>query len=199
VAHEIGIVHRDLKPANVFMVRSGDTEIAKVLDFGIATGAGSRDAQPDGTVLGTPAYLAPERLLGKSATPATDMFALGVLLYHCLAGRLPWPAATNTELIEAQRYRDPDPLPPIEALAPEVADLCARCLRRDPRERPSALVAALLLAETVDARVYVPLMDPALPPRSGPVSPWDRRAAEAPTSAALPSEPDGVRVGRHRA
>ena len=194
-AHAEHVVHRDIKPANVMLTPSG----AKVLDFGIAAAAGTPDPDPDGPVMGTPAYVAPERFEGLPATPATDMFALGVLLYHCLAGRLPWPAATNTELIEAQRYRDPDPLPPIEALAPEVADLCARCLRRDPRERPTALVAALLLAETVDARVYVPLMDPALPPRSGPVSPWDRRAAEAPTSAALPSERDGVRVGRHRA
>jgi eukaryotic-like serine/threonine-protein kinase len=195
-AHAEHVVHRDIKPANVMLTPSG----AKVLDFGIAAAAGTPDPDPEGPVMGTPAYVAPERFEGLPATPATDMFALGVLLYHCLAGRLPWQAATNTELIEAQRYRDPDPLPPIEGLAPEVADLCSRCLHRDPRERPTALVAALLLAETVDARVYVPLMDPALPPRPGPVSPWDRRAAEAPTSAALPSERDGgVRVGRHRA
>jgi serine/threonine-protein kinase len=183
-AHAEHVVHRDIKPANVMLTPSG----AKVLDFGIAAAAGSPDPDPDGPVMGTPAYVAPERFEGLPATPATDMFALGVLLYHCLAGRLPWYADTNTELIHAQRFRPPDPLPPIDDLPAEVLDLCSRCLDTDPRERPTALVAALLLAESVDARVYVPLMD--LEPPAPRVSPWTERAAEAPTSAA---------GGRHRA
>jgi serine/threonine protein kinase len=199
-AHAERVVHRDIKPANIMLTPSG----AKVLDFGIAAATGSPDPDPDGPVMGTPAYVAPERFEGLPATPATDMFALGVLLYHCLAGRLPWQVATNTELIEAQRHGgDPDPLPCIEGLAPEVVDLCSRCLHRDPLERPTALVAALLLAETVDARVYVPLMDlEATTPRAT-VSPWTQRAAEAQTSAAVPAGPAGGhptdRVGRHRA
>jgi serine/threonine-protein kinase len=130
------------------------------------------------------------------------MFALGVLLYHCLAGRLPWQAATNTELLEAQRHRDPDPLPHIDGLPPEVVDLCSRCLHHDPMERPTALVAALMLAETVDARVYVPLMDLEATTPRGPVSPWTQRAAEAPTSAAVGAAHPAVstdRMGRHRA
>ena len=154
--------------------------------------------------MGTPAYVAPERFEGLPATPATDMFALGTLLYHCLSGRLPWHAETNTELVHAQRYLDPDPLPHIEGLAPEVIDLCSRCLHKDPAERPTALVAALLLAEAVDARVYVPIMDlSAVNPRPARVSAWTERAAEAETSMALPAEPDPVvydeRAGRHRA
>jgi eukaryotic-like serine/threonine-protein kinase len=188
-AHAEHVVHRDIKPANIMLTPSG----AKVLDFGIAAAAGTPDPDPQGPVMGTPAYVAPERFEGLPATPATDVFALGVLLYHCLAGRLPWHAETNTELIHAQRYLHPDPLPPIEGLAPEVVDLCARCLHQDPLQRPPALVAALVLAESVDARVYVPLMDlDGMAPRPS-VSPWDQRAAEAPTSAAV------ERVGRHRA
>jgi serine/threonine-protein kinase len=190
-AHAEHVVHRDIKPANIMLTPSG----AKVLDFGIAAAAGTPDPDPDGPVMGTPAYVAPERFEGLPATPATDVFALGVLLYHCLAGRLPWDARTNTELIYAQRYLHPDPLPPIDGLAPEVVDLCTHCLHHDPLQRPPALVAALVLAESVDARVYVPLMDlDAMPPRPS-VSPWDRRAAEAPTSAHPPTGP----VGRHRA
>jgi serine/threonine protein kinase len=199
-AHAEQVVHRDIKPANVMLTPSG----AKVLDFGIAASIGTPDPDPDGPVLGTPAYVAPERFDGGPATPAADMFALGALLYHCLAGRLPWRSDSPTELIHRQRYQDPDPLPEIDGLPPEVLDLCSRCLSRDPAERPTALVAALLLAEAVDARVYVPIMDLGPAATRPSVSSWDRRAAEAPTSPAVPRsrEPDAGRrtdrVGRHR-
>jgi serine/threonine protein kinase len=195
-AHAEHVVHRDIKPANVMLTPAG----AKVLDFGIAAATGSPEPDPDGPVMGTPAYVAPERFEGLPATPATDVFALGVLLYHCLTGRLPWRAGSNTELVHAQRHLAADPLPPIDGLAPEVAALCSRCLDSDPLERPPALVAALVLAESVDARVYVPIMDLGAPAQRMPrraVPAWDTRAAEAPTSAALPVDDD--RVGRHRA
>ena len=157
-AHAHGIVHRDVKPANVMLTPAG----AKVLDFGIATRTGECDRQPVGIVVGTPAYLAPERIGGEPATPASDMYALGVLLYQCLTGRLPWPYDTAERMLHARRHTQPEPLPPVDGLAPEVAELCARCLATDPDERPSSLVAALVLAEAVDARVYVPPI--ALPP-----------------------------------
>ncbi|MEU4428292.1 serine/threonine-protein kinase, partial [Actinoplanes sp. NPDC024001] len=178
-AHAEHVVHRDIKPANIMLTPAG----AKVLDFGIAAVIGSPDPDPEGPVMGTPAYIAPERFEGMPATPATDMFALGTLIYHCLSGRLPWSARTNTELVVAQRFADPEPLPHIDGLAPEVLDLCSRCLAKDPADRPTALVAALLLAEAVDARVYVPLAD--LEPdlhRPAAISPWDEAAASAPTS-----------------
>jgi eukaryotic-like serine/threonine-protein kinase len=199
-AHAEQVVHRDIKPANVMLTPSG----AKVLDFGIAASVGAPDPDPDGPVLGTPAYVAPERFDGSPATPAADMFALGTLLYHCLSGRLPWSAQSQTDLVRRQRYDDPDPLPDIEALPVEVLDLCSRCLSRDPGERPTALVAALLLAEAVDARVYVPMRDLDPAPHPSRIPPWDQRAAEAPTSAHVPAarEPDPDRrtdrLGRHR-
>jgi eukaryotic-like serine/threonine-protein kinase len=204
-AHGLGIVHRDVKPGNVMLTPSG----AKVLDFGIATWTGRPDRLPDGYVVGTPAYLAPERLHGAPATPATDMYALGVLLYQCLTGRLPWPAATTAELLYAERDRVPDALPPIDGLDPEVADLCERCLHEDPEERPSSVTAALVLAEAVDAWVYVPPVDgrPAAGP--GPVA-ADARRLDQPTERATAPEGDKpspgprhrstpVRGGRHRA
>ena len=177
-AHAEKVVHRDIKPGNIMLTPSG----AKVLDFGIAAAVGSNDPDPDGPVMGTPAYVAPERFAGHPATPAADMFALGTLLYQCLSGRLPWTASSPTELVEAACSLDPEPLPEIDDLPPEVVDLCSRCLAKEPNERPTALVAALLLAEAVDARVYVPMRDLA------PVVPavdW----ADQPTSQA----------GRHRA
>jgi serine/threonine-protein kinase len=201
-AHGHDIIHRDVKPANIMLTPSG----AKILDFGIATQTGRRDRLPDGTVLGTPAYLAPERLGGEPATPATDMYAVGVLLYQCLTGRLPWSADTPTGMYYAQRYSRPDPLPPIDGLAPEAADLCARCLSEDPEERPTSPLAALVLGEAVDARVYVP-------PVSGP-APVTRSAPDPfapPTGAGGDDSPKhqgptrdvGIdaadHVGRHRA
>ncbi|MDT0527841.1 serine/threonine-protein kinase [Micromonospora sp. DSM 115977] len=182
-AHAHGIVHRDVKPANVILTPAG----VKVLDFGIATPSGTPDRSPEGMVVGTPAYLAPEQLERAPVTPAADMYALGVLLYYCLTGRLPYQAGTTTptQLLGARRRQPPLPLPEIEGLPPEVADLCASCLADDPADRPSSLMAALLLAEAVDARVYVPLGQPMAPrQRVGSISPWTERAAAEATEAA---------------
>ncbi|MFU8876089.1 serine/threonine-protein kinase [Micromonospora sp. SL4-19] len=186
-AHAHGIVHRDVKPANVILAPAG----VKVLDFGIATPAGTPDLTPDGIVLGTPAYLAPEQLDRQPATPAADMYALGVLLYYCLAGRLPYAADSTTRFLGARRRQPPQALPEIDGLPAEVAELCRRCLAEDPATRPSSLMAALLLAEVVDARVYVPML---AAPRQRPavVSPWtDRAAAEATEAMAADAGPAG--------
>ncbi|WP_433393368.1 serine/threonine-protein kinase [Micromonospora sp. KLBMP9576] len=180
-AHAHGIVHRDVKPANVILTPTG----VKVLDFGIATPSGAPDRLPAGMVVGTPAYLAPEQLEQAPATPAVDMYALGVLLYYCLAGRLPYQADTTTQLLGARLRQPPAPLPQIAGLPPEVAELCAACLADDPTDRPSSLMAALLLAEAVDARVYVPMRQPSVPrQRDASTSPWTERAAAEPTEAA---------------
>ncbi|WP_036375623.1 serine/threonine-protein kinase [Micromonospora sp. ATCC 39149] len=180
-AHGHGIVHRDVKPANVILTPCG----VKVLDFGIATPAGVPDSVPAGTVVGTPAYLAPEQLDRQPATPAADMYALGVLLYYCLAGRLPYPADSTTELLGARRRQPAEPLPSIDGLPTEVAELCRQLMADDPARRPSSLMAALLLAEAVDARVYVPMLATAPPrQRGGQMSPWTREAAAAATQAA---------------
>jgi serine/threonine-protein kinase len=178
-AHAHGIVHRDVKPANVMLTPAG----VKVLDFGIATPAGSPDRTPDGVVVGTPAYLAPEQLDRRPATPAADMYALGVLLYYCLTGRLPYAASSTTQLLGERRRQAPEPLPELPGVPAEVADLCRRCLEDDPDRRPSSLMAALVLAEVVDARVYVPML--ATPPRqrAAALSPWTAQAAGEATEA----------------
>ncbi|MFI7576731.1 serine/threonine-protein kinase [Micromonospora sp. NPDC049497] len=183
-AHAHGIVHRDVKPANVMLTPAG----VKVLDFGIATPSGAADPTPDGILVGTPAYLAPEQLERAPATPAADMYALGVLLYYSLSGRMPYQADTTMQLLGARRRQlPPEPLPEIPGLPPEVADLCASCLADDPAQRPTSLMAALLLAEAVDARVYVPMLRSVPPRQREVVSPWtDGAAAEATQAAALP-------------
>ncbi|MEU4625637.1 serine/threonine-protein kinase [Actinoplanes sp. NPDC023801] len=140
-AHDRSVVHRDVKPANV--VVSGAR--VKLLDFGISALSGDDDRKT-GHLLGTPAYLAPERLEHGLVRPSTDVYALGLLLYRSLAGRLPWTASTATQMLRAHRYQEPADLPRIAGLPAEMADLCRRCLSKDPARRPSAAEAAAVLA-----------------------------------------------------
>src|SRR5262249_51725555 len=149
-AHARGLVHRDVKPANVMLTGAG----AKVVDFGIAAVTGATgDLGPDGVLLGTPAYLAPERMAGGPVQPATDVYALGVLLYRMLTGRLPWPAATTTQVLKAHVYVEPSPLPAIADLPSGVAELCLDCLAKDPQGRPTSRQVARTLAAIAGIRV----------------------------------------------
>jgi Protein kinase domain len=152
-AHALGLVHRDVKPANVMLTPGG----AKVVDFGLAAAAGTRHDRSAGTVLGTPAYLAPERLYGDTVVAATDVYALGLLLYRLLAGRLPWNASTTTQMVQAHTYLEPDPLPKLPGVTPIVVDLVGRCLTQDPAGRPASVEVAVTLAHA--AGIRVPLED----------------------------------------
>jgi eukaryotic-like serine/threonine-protein kinase len=146
-AHARGLVHRDIKPGNVMLTRAG----VKVVDFGIS--ALPDDEQPDGppTVLGTPAYVAPEVLSGAPPGYAADVYAVGVVLYRALTGNLPWPVSSSNEVLRAHLLADPDPLPPIEGLPPTVAELCLRCLAKDPAQRPTSGALSATLSRAVAA------------------------------------------------
>jgi hypothetical protein len=160
-AHEVGLVHRDVSPANILMSRTG----AKVVDFGIAAVAGAHDSKAP--VLGTPAYLAPERLTGTPAVPATDVYALGVLLYQLLTGALPWTAETAAQVLAQHRHADPAPLPPVPGLPSEISGLYDRCLAKRPASRPASADVARQLAALVGPRVAVPPVGTP-PPRAVP-------------------------------
>ncbi|MFE7559245.1 serine/threonine protein kinase [Kitasatospora sp. NPDC057500] len=144
-AHEAGIVHRDIKPANL-MVRDGHVVIT---DFGIARpGCDPRLTVP-GMVLGTAAYQAPEQASTGTVTASADLYALGVVLYECLAGRLPFEGETALELI-LKHLTDPVPPLPAEVPAP-VRVLVERAMAKDPALRwPDAagMAAAVLAALT---------------------------------------------------
>ncbi|MFV2100118.1 protein kinase domain-containing protein [Micromonospora sp. LOL_024] len=140
-AHRLGIVHRDVTTSNVMMTQVG----AKVLDFGIATRIGAPDDDEDGATFGTPAYVAPERLDGSPAQPATDVYSLGVLLHETLTGRVPYPADTWDELSAALATGEPPTLVDVPGLPPVVAEICLRCLSRDPADRPTARQVATVL------------------------------------------------------
>ncbi len=145
--HAAGLVHRDVTPANVLLSPSG----AKLIDFGISAPAGERERR--GLLLGTPAYLAPERLAGVPVHPAADIYALGVLLYQALAGKFPWDGQTAPEILAQHRHAPPNPLPEIPDLPPEVAELCMACLRKPPSQRPSAPDLAMGLARALADRL----------------------------------------------
>jgi serine/threonine-protein kinase len=155
-AHARGVVHRDIKPSNVMLTAAG----AKVLDFGVAGLAGSpEEDEVGGTLFGTPAYLAPERLLSDVVVAATDVYALGLLLYRCLTDRLPWDADTPTQMIENHVYEPPSPLPAIDGLPPVIGQLVARCLAKNPDDRPSAVETAQVLSEAASIHVVLPDTD----------------------------------------
>ncbi|MEU1585868.1 serine/threonine-protein kinase [Micromonospora sp. NPDC005710] len=140
-AHDQGFVHRDIKPSNVMLTPTG----AKVLDFGIAAATGAPEIDFEGRLLGTPAYLAPERLQAGEVLPASDVYALGLLLHRVLTGRLPWPAEEQAGTLSTYAHLEPDPLPEIEGVPPEVYRLYRWCLAGDPADRPSAADAARIL------------------------------------------------------
>ncbi|MFF3851984.1 protein kinase [Micromonospora sp. NPDC002575] len=144
-AHARGLVHRDVKPANVVLTPSG----AKVVDFGTAAAVGQPEIDFDGRLLGTPSYLAPERLDAGEVVPASDVYALGLLVHLVLTDELPWETDSPTQMLRAHVYVEPRPLPPVDGVPAEVGELCRRCLAKDPAARPSAEEAAARLATVV--------------------------------------------------
>jgi serine/threonine protein kinase len=133
-AHRNGVVHRDVKPGNLLRGRDGGQ--VKLADFGIAKATEHSDMTKVGSVLGTAAYLSPEQARGEPAGPASDLYALGVVSYQVLAGRLPYEAASLTDLARQQDTTAPPLLHEIDPAIPrELSLVVARALEREPGER----------------------------------------------------------------
>ncbi len=129
-AHRAGLVHRDIKPGNLLVAPDGQV---KITDFGIAHAVGSVPLTRTGQLMGTPGYLAPERACGAQATPLSDLYALGMLAWECLAGAPPFTGSA-VEVAVAHRDR---PLPPLPPFVPaDVADLVVELTAKHPAARP---------------------------------------------------------------
>jgi eukaryotic-like serine/threonine-protein kinase len=132
-AHRHGVVHRDVKPGNLLRAREGEVKLA---DFGIAKATEQSSITQVGSVLGTAAYLAPEQARGEEAGPRADLYALGVVTYQLISGRLPYEASSLTELALKQQQEAPPMLDTlVAAVGPELAEAVAISLALDPRER----------------------------------------------------------------
>src|SRR3954454_16403427 len=132
-AHRNGVVHRDVKPGNLLV--STDA-VVKLADFGIAKAAEQSDITKVGSVLGTAAYLSPEQARGDPAGAASDLYALGVVSYQLLAGRLPYEAASLTDLARLQETSPPPRLSDLNPdVPPALADAIMVALHRDPERR----------------------------------------------------------------
>ncbi len=155
-AHDRGIVHRDLKPANV-MIEEGTGRVV-LMDFGIAQLASTRRTTEAGVVVGTPEYMSPEQVRGETVGPASDIYALGVIIYQMLTGRPPHIGNTPVEVALMHLNAEPVPVREIEPGCPaRLAGAVARCLAKKPRDRfEDARSAALAVtgdpAPTAQAR-----------------------------------------------
>jgi eukaryotic-like serine/threonine-protein kinase len=151
-AHRRGIIHRDVKPGNLMIVGGpvgGGEMTMKLTDFGIARAVEQTRITQVGSVVGTAAYLSPEQVRGEEATPATDVYALGVVLYQFLTGRLPYEGSTLAEL--AVRQQNEKPLPPStynDEVPETLGAAVLRALEGDPNRRyasASELAGGLVL------------------------------------------------------
>jgi serine/threonine-protein kinase len=167
-AHERGVVHRDLKPANVLLTDGG---AAKVVDFGLAKLLDVEQRQTrSGAVLGSPSYMAPEQAWGKvrAIGPATDVYALGAILYELLTGRPPFLGASVLETLDQVRTHDPAPPQALQPGVPaELAAVCLKCLEKDPARR---YVSAAALADDLDRFLR------GEPVTARRLTPWDQAA-----------------------
>ena len=166
-AHEHGVVHRDVKPANVLLRRDGQVKLA---DLGIATAAGQSRITKSGAVMGTAAYMPPERLDGGAGGPAADVYSLAAVAFEMPSGRKAVEGATPVEL--ARRLVEqppPDLRDALPSASPELAVALERGLAKDPAERhPSAGALVDDIAAATDCRVKPPMTGTTLQSRAAP-------------------------------
>ena len=163
-AHRRGVIHRDVKPSNILVTAGG---VVKVADFGIARIVEEEDGPEvgkPGEIVGSARYMSPEQLMGKEATPRSDVYSVGVLLYHCLTGRPPFSGDVRAL---AQQHIHEDPTPPRKLnpkISPQVEAVILKALAKDPNYRYPSAVAML---DAIDVEPPPRIERTAEVPRSG--------------------------------
>ena len=203
-AHRAGIIHRDVKPANLIVTPAGKV---KVTDFGIARAADGVGITRTGAVMGTPQYLSPEQAEGRPATAASDVYALGVVAFECLAGRRPFDAESPVATALAH-IREPVPDLPT-GVPDDLAAVVTRALSKDPADRyPDGAAFAAALRDPATAAVQrPPVVAPVVPPdtrtqvlAATPTRARRRRRSPRPrprpTSTTTPQQPVAARGRR---
>ncbi len=182
-AHGAGFVHRDVKPGNIMMTSDGRVLLT---DFGIAKGLQSAesDLTSDNIMMGTAKYLSPEQVRGKKLDGRADLYSLGLVLYECLAGRVPFLGETDADTALARLQRDPTDLTRLRATLPtKLVVAIHQLLSRNPAQRP-ATGAELVTTLRDAAKEGPPVIDPT-PYERSPVSPFGgRRLRRAPSDIA---------------
>jgi serine/threonine protein kinase len=150
-AHAGGIVHRDVKPGNIMLSPDGRV---KVMDFGIASASRESSLTLTGAAMGTASYVAPEQASGERATPASDIYSLGVVLYEMLTGAPPFVAETPVAVAAAHIKEAPVPIRDLVSDVPEhVAAACERALAKDPSDRPASAAAFAAMLQSPEDTV----------------------------------------------
>ncbi|AEH07750.1 serine/threonine protein kinase [Candidatus Protofrankia datiscae] len=148
-AHTLGVVHRDVKPGNLLLRTDG---AIKVTDFGIARAVDAAPLTATGIMMGTAYYVSPEQASGRTVTPASDVYSLGVVAYECLAGRRPFDDRNPIVVVMAHQQDDPPPLPPD---VPEpVRNLVQAAMAKDPAQRPSSAGSFARTAATIRRNLW---------------------------------------------
>jgi serine/threonine protein kinase len=188
-AHRNGVVHRDVKPGNLLV---SDSDVVKLADFGIARAVDQSSITQVGSVLGTAAYLSPEQSRGEEAGPRADLYSLGVVSYQLMSGRLPYEAASLSELAHKQQRESPIPLHELNPdVPPALSQAVSWALSIDQNQRPAdAMQFAEALRE--GARGVVPAGGAATPTSATRIVPDESTAATraiprtGPRTAAVP-------------
>jgi serine/threonine-protein kinase len=185
-AHGRGVVHRDVKPANVLLDEAGRAYLA---DFGVAKMLeGSSIATATGLIQGTPSYMAPEQAMGAKVDHLADVYALGVMAFECLTGRVPYTGTTPVAIL-MKHVQEPVPEPTAAEVAPQLAAVLRRCLAKTPSERwPTAGAFTAALGQA--AAGVTPAEPVALPTLTVPPTPVPG-ATRRPTPARPAAPPPG--------